>query len=94
MAKAKRVHSTPRRTASKSPKPADADRHKATKAYGELEPYLCEVVRMGEIASMLFANPDEGLFVFAATHLEEMLLELRRRCYAMDFPRLSAGADR
>jgi hypothetical protein len=35
-----------------------------------MEPHLCDVVRIGEIASMLFDNPDEGLFVFAATHLE------------------------
>jgi len=40
---------------------------------------------MGEIASMLFDDPDQGRFVFAVTHLEEMLLELRKRYYALDF---------
>jgi hypothetical protein len=58
---------------------------KRAKAYSDMEPHLCDVVRMGEIASMLFDDPDQGRFVFAVTHLEEMLLELRRRYYALDF---------
>jgi hypothetical protein len=56
------------------------------KAYAEMEAHLCDVVRMGEIASMLFDNPDEGLFVFAVTHLEDMLHDLKARYYALDFP--------
>jgi hypothetical protein len=70
-----------------TPKAISAIEAKRAKAYSDMEPHLCDVVRMGEIASMLFDNPDEGLFVFATTHLEDMLLELRRRYYAMDFPR-------
>jgi hypothetical protein len=54
-------------------------------AYGEMEPHLCDVVRMGEIAASLFDCTDQGLFVFAVTHLEDMLLKLRRRYYASDF---------
>ena len=38
-----------------------------------------------EIAAMMF-DKDEGLFVFATTHFDEMLQEFRRRYYAMDFP--------
>jgi hypothetical protein len=41
---------------------------------------------MGEIASMLFDSPDQGQFVFAVTHLEDMLQDLRKRYYALDFP--------
>jgi len=55
-------------------------------AYAEMEPHLCDVVRMGEIASMLFDDPDQGRFVFAVTHLDDMLREFRARYYAMDFP--------
>jgi hypothetical protein len=51
-----------------------------------MEPHLCDVVRMGEIASMLFDDPDQGRFVFAVTHLDDMLREFRARYYAMDFP--------
>jgi hypothetical protein len=55
-------------------------------AYADMEPHLCDVVRMGEIASSLFDCSDQGLFVFAVGHLEEMLLELRKRYYAESFP--------
>jgi hypothetical protein len=85
MAKAaKKKKASPKRTAKAAGEDIDARR---VKAYAEMEPHLGDVVRMGQIASMLFDNPDEGLFVFATTHLEDMLLELRRRYYALDFPR-------
>jgi hypothetical protein len=45
-----------------------------------------DVVRMGDIAGSLFDCPGQGRFVFAATHLEEMLQDLRRRHYAESFP--------
>jgi len=68
-------------------KAADAEIDaKRAKAYAEMEPQLCDVVRMGEIASMLFDDPDQGRFVFAVTHLDDMLREIRARYYAMDFP--------
>jgi hypothetical protein len=59
---------------------------KRAHAYHDLEPHLCDVVRMGEIAMMLFDNPDQGLFVFAVGHLEEMLQDLRTHYYAEEFP--------
>ena len=46
-----------------------------------MESHLGDVVRMGEIAAMMF-DKDEGLLVFATTHLDEMLQEFRRRYYA------------
>jgi hypothetical protein len=58
---------------------------KRAKAYADMEPHLCDVVLMGEIATSLFDCSDQGLFVFAVGHLEEMLLELRKRYYASDF---------
>jgi hypothetical protein len=58
---------------------------KRAKAYADMEPHLCDVVRMGEIATSLFDCSDQGLFVFAVGHLEEMLLELRKRYYAEEF---------
>ena len=59
---------------------------KRANAYSDMEPHLCDVVRMGEIAMMLFDNPDQGLFVFAVGHLEEMLQDLRTHYYAEEFP--------
>lgn len=59
---------------------------KRAKAYAEMEPHLCDIVRMGEIASMLFDDPDQGRFIFAVTHLDDMLRAFRTRYYAMDFP--------
>ena len=44
---------------------------KRSKAYGDMEPRLCDVVRMGEIAASLFDCSDQGLFVFAVGHLNE-----------------------
>ena len=105
MAKANRVLSTPRRTASKNTQPANVvklsdyrkplpKRKKGESVY-ELYPLpflnrkrrcMWDVVRMGEIAMMLFDNPDQGLFVFAVGHLEEMLQELRTHYYAEEFP--------
>ena len=68
---AKNKKATPRR-----PKATDGEiAAQRAKAYADMEPHLCDVVRMGEIASMRFDNPDQGLFVFAVTHLEDMLLE-------------------
>jgi hypothetical protein len=64
---------------------ADVEARRA-KAYSDIEQHLCDVVRMGEIASMLFDSPDQGQFVFAVTHLEDMLQDLRKRYYALDFP--------
>jgi hypothetical protein len=40
---------------------------------------------VGEIASMLFDNPDQGLFIFAVTHPDDMLQDLRKRYYAESF---------
>jgi hypothetical protein len=54
------------------------------KAYADMESQLGDVMRMGEIAAMMF-DKDQGLFVFATTHLDEMLQDFRRRYYAMDF---------
>jgi hypothetical protein len=84
MAKAAKANKKP--TTKPSTKIADgAIEAKRAKAYADLEPHLCDVVRMGEIASMLFDNPDQGLFVFAVTHLEERLDDLKARYYALDF---------
>jgi hypothetical protein len=76
-----------KKPAKKKPAKIDPVDAKRAKAYAEMEPHLCDIVRMGEIASMLFDDPDQGRFVFAVTHLDEMLQEFRRRYYALDFPR-------
>ena len=58
---------------------------KRAKAYADLEPYLCNVVNMGAIASNLFDCTDRGLYDFAVHHLEEMLDDLKACYYALDF---------
>jgi hypothetical protein len=78
-----------KKAAPRKPGPNAADGEIAKKranAYSDIEPHLCDVVRMGEIAMMLFDNPDQGLFVFAVGHLEEMLQDLRTHYYAEEFP--------
>jgi len=55
MAKAKRVHSTPRKTASKSkrtnaPKSTESADAERARLYGSLENPVCECARMAEIA--------------------------------------------
>ena len=79
----KKKKATPRKP---TPKAADGEiAKKRAKAYSDMEPHLCDVVRMGEIATSLFDCSDQGLFVFAVEHLEEMLQDFRRRYYASDF---------
>ena len=69
-----------------TPKAADVEiAARRAKAYADMEPHLCDLARMGEIAAMMF-DKDEGLFIFATTHLDEMLQEFRKRYYALDFP--------
>jgi hypothetical protein len=64
---------------SRTQKPtADEIAAQRAKAYSDMESHLGDVVRMGEIAAMMF-DKDEGLFVFATTHLDEILQEFRRR---------------
>jgi hypothetical protein len=88
MAKAKRVHSTPRRTASKiqhkpakkSAKITDAD---AADLYGELENPVCECARMADIA--LDAQCSEKDYaIFALGKLCEMVLSLREIYYGRE----------
>jgi hypothetical protein len=61
---------------------ADDIAARRAKAYADMEPHLCDLARMSEIAAMMF-DKAEGLFVFATTHLDEMF---GRRYYALDFP--------
>ena len=84
MAKAaKKKKATPRKSTTKA---ADGDIvARRAKAYADMEPHLCDLARMSEIAAMMF-DKDEGLFIFATTHLDEMLQEFRSRYYALDFP--------
>jgi hypothetical protein len=60
---------------------------KRAKAYFDMEPHLCDCVKMGRIASQLFDDPDSELYDFAVDRLAEMLENLRKRYYALDFSR-------
>jgi hypothetical protein len=75
-----------RKPKTKKAKPAKIDSVDAqrAKAYAAMESHLCDIVRMGEIAAMMF-DKDEGLFIFAVTHLDDMLQAFRARYYAMHF---------
>jgi hypothetical protein len=71
----------------RTPKAADAEIDaKQAKAYGEMEPYVCDVVKMGRIADQLFDNPDRELYDFAVHRLADMLEDLRKRYYALNIP--------
>jgi hypothetical protein len=78
MAKAAKKKKAPAKKHSTKAGNGDLEARRAT-AYLHIEPHLCDVVRMGEIAASLFDSPDPGLFVFAVTYLEDMLRELRQR---------------
>lgn len=58
---------------------------KRAKAYFDMEPHLCDCVKMGRIAAQLFDDPDSELYDFAVDRLAEMLEDLRKRYYALDF---------
>jgi hypothetical protein len=59
MAKAaKKKKASPKRTAKAAGEDIDARR---AKAYAEMEPHLGDVVRMGQIASMLFDKTMRGV---------------------------------
>jgi hypothetical protein len=73
-----------KKPAKRKPAKVDPVTEKRAKAYADMEPHLCDLARMGEIAAMMF-DKDEGLFIFATTHLDDMLQAFRARYYAMDF---------
>jgi hypothetical protein len=68
-----------------TPKAISAIEAKRAVAYADMEPHLCDLVSMGEIAMDQF-DKDKGLFIFAVGKLEEMLNEFRQRYYAVEFP--------
>jgi hypothetical protein len=100
MAKAKSVHSTPRRTASKI-KPgapantyADAVRNEAlARAFISLEPALCNLDRMARLCGHLSDDGAEEFLTLCVERLEEMAGEFRKQYYAMYGSRDSASAD-
>jgi hypothetical protein len=66
---------------------ADAELEaRRAKAYIDMEPYLRDVAAMGAIASYLFDVPDRELYGFAVDHVHDMLDDLKKRYYALDFP--------
>jgi hypothetical protein len=91
MTKATRVHSTPRRTASKI-KPSTADdagtlREHAT-AYSLLEPAICDAANMAAITTQAMCEADgnagedeKRLAYFAVYHLCDMVRDLRETYY-------------
>jgi hypothetical protein len=72
-----------------SPKKQPADRAaidaRRAKAYFDMEPHLCDCVKMERIAAQLFDDPDSELYDFAVDRLAEMLEDLGKRYYVVDF---------
>jgi hypothetical protein len=65
------------------PKTADANLTKErADAYFDMEPHLCDCVKMGRIAVQLFDDPNRELYDFAVHQAWMMLEELRERYYA------------
>jgi len=71
-------------------KPATIDRAavdaKRAKAYGDMEPHVCDLVKMGTIAFQLFDDPNRELYDFAVCRLSEMLYQFKAQYYAEEFP--------
>ena len=84
---------SPRRTSrpAASTKPLSRQEDKTderrAKAYADMEPHLCDVMKMGRIADQLSVDPDRELYDFAVHRLADMLEDLRKRYYAEEFPR-------
>jgi hypothetical protein len=88
MAKAKRVHSTPRRIASKVQHPPAKKPAKVTEAeravlYGALENPVCECAHMAEMTLDAHSAGD-AYAEFAVGKLCEMVLALREIYYGRD----------
>jgi hypothetical protein len=81
--KAKKVAKT---RAKAKPAQVDPVMAKRAKAYFDMEPHLCDVVKMGTIAVGLFDHPDRELYDFAVGRVSEMLDDLKARYYAECFP--------
>jgi hypothetical protein len=104
MTKATRVHSTPRRTASKikpsNESTAEKDASTATwaAAYFALESVICDVANMATIAKQAMfdsdgnaSKQDKQLAFFSVYHLCDMVADLRRKYYEVNRPRDSPG---
>jgi hypothetical protein len=64
----------------------DPDDLRRPKAYSDMEPHICDIVYMVQIAVEVLHHPNRNLHQFAVYRLSEMLDELKARYYAMDFP--------
>src|SRR5947209_3686705 len=103
MAKATRVHSTPRRTASKIKPGApvnafgNAARNEAfARAFVSLEPDICDLDRMAGLCLHLHddgTGPREYL-TLSLVHLVEMAGKFRKKYYAMYYEGRDASTDR
>ena len=100
MAQAKRVHSTPRRTAPKIdlPEPLTGDGKAArnkrlVEAYLRMEPVICDVNNMATLAQDAVMNDGgalagvDSLAHFAVFHLVDMIRDLHKRYREDDFER-------
>ncbi len=55
-------------------------------AYRDMEPHVCDLVKMGTIAFQLFDDPNRELYDFAVCRLSEMLYQFKAQYYAEEFP--------
>ena len=95
MAKAKRVHSTPRRTASKIKsasikKPTTINDAERGTLYGALENPVCECARMADIALDAQCS-DKDYAMFVVSKLCEMGLSLREIYYGREAGPIMVG---
>jgi len=51
-------------------------------AYRDMEPHVCDLVKMGTIAFQLFDDPNRELYDFAVCRLSEMLYQFKAQYYA------------
>jgi hypothetical protein len=54
-----------------------------SKAYRDMEPYVCDLARAATLVMEVFDLPE--LFLFAVSHLDDMTEQFRRNYYANEF---------
>ena len=65
---------------------ADSVAARRAEAYRDMEPHVCDLVKMGTIAIGLFDHPDRELYDFAVYRLSEMLDQFKAQYYTEEFP--------
>jgi hypothetical protein len=62
---------------------SQSDRERLSRAFIELEPDICGLVRAGELTSLAEDQGDDGLLTFALGQFQKMAEDLKRKYYEL-----------